>query len=446
MFKAIVEDAKSSSVRRSYDVNADAKIWKVSIDGTGQSEVSNYCLANGIAAIGWGESGDLLSDALEDNEYHQKLGPQVKSSLSEFSQRASAGDMILCIGSQRTVQAVGVISGDYHFEQAGTSAYDHYCNQLPVNWLVTGINLDCHDLNGGVNFTQKTFYELWRFSVADVFDLLNKQDIDIGHQAAEEEKVENYVLVIDEINRGNISKIFGELITLIEPSKRTDQKEALELTLPHSGKPFSVPSNLHIIGTMNTADRSLAMMDTALRRRFDFKEMMPNPELFEGKTVNKIDLQQLLTTMNERIEVLYDREHTLGHAFLMPVLEKLDVPKCSEADAFIELKNAFKNKIIPLLEEYFYEDWNKIRLVLGDNRKKLKDYVFVVENTISFNKIFGEGHGLETYEDEKTTYNLANFDDENSAWHNPLAYQSIYAHQVLKHLETKGQDQDPEAE
>ncbi|MEZ9240172.1 hypothetical protein AB4116_11425, partial [Vibrio splendidus] len=142
VFKAIVEDAKSSDLRKAFEVNADATIWKISIDGTGQSVVSNYCLANGLAAIGWGEAGDLLSEDLDNNEYYQKLGPQVKSSLSEFSQRSSAGDLILCIGSQRTVQAVGVITGDYHFEQAGTSEYDHYCNQLPVNWLVTDIDVD----------------------------------------------------------------------------------------------------------------------------------------------------------------------------------------------------------------------------------------------------------------------------------------------------------------
>ncbi|MFT6910567.1 MAG: 5-methylcytosine-specific restriction protein B, partial [Oleiphilaceae bacterium] len=314
-FKSIADDAKSTAFRKSFEVSSDATIWKISIDGTGKSEVSNHCLANGVAAIGWGDSGNLLSEKLENNEYYQKLGPQVKSSLSEFSQRAAIGDLILCIGSQRTVQAVGVISGDYHYEPEGTSIYRSYCNQLPVNWLVTDIQIDFHALNNGVNFTQKTFYELWRFSVADVFELLSQNDIHIGSRQAESRETENYVLIIDEINRGNISKIFGELITLIEPSKRSgyNQKEALTLNLPYSGKPFSVPNNLHIIGTMNTADRSLALMDTALRRRFDFIEMMPNYDVFrEHGVLNvegvKVDLAELLKTMNQRIEVLYDRE------------------------------------------------------------------------------------------------------------------------------------------
>ncbi|WP_413699293.1 McrB family protein [Psychromonas sp. KJ10-10] len=145
--------------------------------------------------------------------------------------------------------------------------------------------------------------------------------------ASEKCAKQNYVLVIDEINRGNISKIFGELITLIEPSKRmhagkSTNDEYLEISLTHSKPLFSVPDNLYLIGTMNTADRSLAMMDTALRRRFDFVEMMPNPDLFTGHTIEwqnqQINLKHLLEAINKRIEVLYDREHTLGHAFLFP--------------------------------------------------------------------------------------------------------------------------------
>lgn len=254
----------------------------------------------------------------------------------------------------------------------------------------------------------------------------------------------NFVLVIDEINRGNISKIFGELITLIEPSKRLGQKESLEVVLPYSGDKFSVPDNLYIIGTMNTADRSLAMMDTALRRRFDFVEMMPKSELFAGKSVKGIKLDLLLSKMNERIEVLYDREHTLGHAFFMPVADKVDFE--GEDKAFEELQHVFRNKIIPLLEEYFFEDWNKIRLVLGDNRKKSKaltPYVFIKKHVSSYNDIFGEDHGLETYEDKKTTFKLADFDNEHSAWHNHLAYQAIYDETVLKKVDKASVNEEP---
>jgi 5-methylcytosine-specific restriction protein B len=171
-----------------------------------------------------------------------------------------------------------------------------------------------------------------------------------------------YILIIDEINRGNISRIFGELITLIEPSKRAGGDEEISVKLPYSKEDFSVPNNLYIIGTMNTADRSLTMMDTALRRRFDFVEMMPNIDLvncnFDG-----IDVRKILEVINQRIEVLYDREHTIGHSFLMKV-ENLD-----------ELRNAFKNKILPLLEEYFYDNWEKIRLVLNDDKNNFYEKI-----------------------------------------------------------------------
>nr|PMI86538.1 hypothetical protein BCU35_02140 [Vibrio lentus] len=244
----------------------------------------------------------------------------------------------------------------------------------------------------------------------------------------------NYVLVIDEINRGNISKIFGELITLIEPSKRKGGEEEIELLLPCSGDKFSVPSNLHIIGTMNTADRSLAMMDTALRRRFDFVEMMPRADLFSDHCIEwhgqKIDLKSLLEALNKRIEVLYDREHTLGHAFLFPAY---NAAKSGQHElAFDELKAAFKKKIIPLLEEYFYEDWNKIRLVLGDSLKQDEALQFLKIKKEKYSDLFGEFHGLELYEEDKITYQVKPFDCDKSIWNKAEAYIGIYSLNSVK--------------
>ncbi|ELK3841172.1 AAA family ATPase [Campylobacter coli] len=170
----------------------------------------------------------------------------------------------------------------------------------------------------------------------------------------------SYIIIIDEINRGNVSKIFGELITLIEPSKRIGESEELKVTLPYSGKKFGVPKNVYILGTMNTADRSITSLDTALRRRFEFVEMMPDVSKLSDNCEG-VDLQKLLEAINTRIEYLLDREKTIGHAFFIGV-ENLE-----------DLKKVFQNKIIPLLQEYFYNDYALISAVLNDNGMIYKD-------------------------------------------------------------------------
>ncbi|NLL94822.1 MAG: AAA domain-containing protein [Thermoplasmatales archaeon] len=170
----------------------------------------------------------------------------------------------------------------------------------------------------------------------------------------------NCVFIIDEINRGNISRIFGELITLLESSRRKGMPECLEAYLAQLKVMFSVPQNVYLVGTMNTADKSLTALDTALRRRFEFVEMMPDPDVLKGRKVADVELSKLLAVMNERIEVLYDREHTIGHAYFIGVKTIDDLAQC------------FIKKVIPLLQEYFFDDYEKICWVLGhaDNPRK----------------------------------------------------------------------------
>lgn len=253
---------------------------------------------------------------------------------------------------------------------------------------------------------------------------------------AEQDPSHQYAMFIDEINRGNISKIFGELISLVEVDKRAGGQHPMTIHLAYSGKPFSVPSNVDIIGTMNTADRSLALMDTALRRRFDFIEMMPDSSLFAGHDSidigkgkgNRLSLGKLLDKLNQRIEVLYDREHTLGHAFFYPAYQA--VKNGDHAGALLALKEAFQTKVIPLLQEYFYEDWHKIRLVLGDNQKRevsgkeLAELQFVQQRPIDFKMLFGNDYEPDQFGVNQHRYQMA--DHEHSVWDEGMAYLAIY--------------------
>ncbi|MDA3046883.1 AAA family ATPase [Campylobacter sp. VBCF_06 NA8] len=223
-----------------------------------------------------------------------------------------------------------------------------------IKWLWYAKDANNYIKFDKINFNRPTFQRVK--TNKDLIIEAVKQRI---KQEPQNIKQEPYILIIDEINRGNISKIFGELITLIEESKRIKNPEELRVALPYSGKKFDngkgfgVPKNLYIIGTMNTANRSIALLDTALRRRFEFVEMMPKAEIL--KEIDGVNLKELLNAINERIEFLLDREHTIGHADFMSV-KNLD-----------DLKQVFKNKIIPLLQEYFYDDYEKIRAVLNDN-------------------------------------------------------------------------------
>lgn len=208
-----------------------------------------------------------------------------------------------------------------------------------------------------------------------------EKDID-GCQSETQENNKPYVFIIDEINRGNISKIFGELITLIEETKREGMPEAASAILPYSGESFSVPDNVWLLGTMNTADRSIALMDTALRRRFGFAELMPDADVLRkigADKVGDLDVAAMLDKINERITFLYDREHTIGHAFFT---------RLKDEPTLEALSAIFKKSVIPLLQEYFYEDYQKIQLVLGDNAKTDDSLKFIKDEKVNIRQVF----------------------------------------------------------
>lgn len=382
VFKRICDDARTRPAA-DLGVRANPAIWKISIDGSGASSSKSYCLAHGEARIGWGETGDLRDDYEQNPYYQQNLGPGDKGTLNYFSEQMVVGDILLCIHSAEQVGSIGVVTSEYRYEsQVPAGVISNYQHVRSVRWLYRNINLFIMPLNGGRQFTQKTVYRIDRFSWAELLSYLQQQGVQPAEpavvQAAHDEP---YVLIIDEINRGNISRIFGELITLIEPSKREGADEALSLKLPYSKKPFSVPKNVYLIGTMNTADRSLAGLDIALRRRFMFTEMPPKPELLDEVSVEGVNIGQLLRVMNQRIEVLLDREHCLGHAYFMP----LTAPETSD---LAQLELIFRNQILPLLQEYFFEDWQRIQWVFNDHRKPTADR-FVVRGKQDLNLLFG---------------------------------------------------------
>ena len=243
-------------------------------------------------------------------------------------------------------EAVKAIDGDQPDDRESTKArFDELRAEKRVEFVTFHQNYAYEDFIEGIRPVldkKKLRYEL----CAGIFKRIA--------QRASEDPDNRYVLIIDEINRGNIAKIFGELITLIEPSKRVGGEDEAQATLPYSQELFGVPDNLYLIGTMNTADRGIALLDVALRRRFEFVERMPDARLVE-EDVEGVRCRGLLRAINERIVENLDREHQIGHTYFMGIR------------TLEELKRTFQTQVIPLLQEYFYDDWEKMRGVLNDN-------------------------------------------------------------------------------
>ncbi len=227
---------------------------------------------------------------------------------------------------------------------------DERLQRRKVKWLkVYDTPIDIRKYNGGKKLSQVTLYELSNVRFLDIKELLEEGKVE---KKTEQNKAVPYFLIIDEINRGNIAKIFGELITLVEKDKR----DKIKVRLPYSQKEFSLPSNLLIIGTMNTADRSIAVLDTALRRRFIFKEIEPNVEIIrnENQLIEDLDLSLLFGILNAKITIKLDRDHRLGHSYFLGVFSIAD------------FRIIWYYQIIPLLMEYFYNDPESIASIITE--------------------------------------------------------------------------------
>ncbi|OCG07634.1 hypothetical protein A9G13_05260 [Gilliamella sp. wkB178] len=355
-----------NNITSNLGLNNEPKIWKISVGEVWDKERRNKYIKAGEIRIGWNKVGNLNDERTEEQaEYYDQLGSNAKSSLNAFYEEMNRGDVVLCLKDHKSVQAIGVIESDYQFDKKSTSKND-YAHVRKVKWLLTNIDFNILNLNNNKKLVQKAVYELSRMTWAKIVEELHNQKIELNDNFMANSKsqmTQNYVLIIDEINRGNISKIFGELITLIEEDKRSGCCDAREIILPYSKDPFSIPANLYLIGTMNTADKSLAQIDLALRRRFDFKEYPPNYKILEEANQYGLDVGKMLTIINKRIQVLKGKDYQIGHSYFMPLREKF-----IDEGSYLEcLKRIFITKIIPLLQEYFYGNLQNISLILNDN-------------------------------------------------------------------------------
>lgn len=380
IFKQICESASVKAQielpKYEFDQN-QISVHKMSLGDTSSKEdnIYEYCIKNNCISLGWGENIDYsnCNDRESIKQIFKENFPESSdnsfdiNAINRFKHIIQEGDLVIISQGNHKARAIGKITGDYYYDSNTEIRYNHF---RKVEWLYNGEAIDVKRILKDKVFSQQSIYTFYNEDLKfdNIKELISEKPI--------ENKSKNYVLIIDEINRGNISKIFGELITLIEEDKRIGERNELKVTLPYSNESFGVPNNLYIIGTMNTADRSIALLDTALRRRFDFEEYMPNEELL-SRDVEGINVSKLLKTINARIEFLLDRDHTIGHAYFI-----------KENLTFEDLVSIMKNKIIPLLQEYFYDDFEKIEMVLGGSGKAFNNNYLLNKTTIKASSLF----------------------------------------------------------
>jgi hypothetical protein len=421
---------------------SNVRFFKMSLGGLQNPHIHDWCIKNNCVGLGWG--GDHNFDDLKNialwKDYRDKFQKDHSDLVKESRYNVTAmftfqnmrkGDMVVISKGNNIIDAIGRITSDYYWSDENDFEYYQF---RKVEWLAVNLNQ-----------SPETFFhkKISQQSIYEFFDEDIKHDAFAELFKADKEENKPYVLIIDEINRGNVSRVFGELITLLEPDKRSGNSEALKVTLPYSRDEFGVPANLFVIGTMNTADRSVEALDSALRRRFNFFEMQPHPELLSPERMfwqmlwdyadrewtdddymlaernmmelfavsdelkdklqpmcdswgsvqsesqitelkpeyfTGVDLQKLLTVINQRLELLKDRDHQIGHAYLINV------------GSIEDLMGRFRNNIIPLLQEYFFGDYRKLRLVLGEgfikHTVKKASFAFKDEEEIDAKDLF----------------------------------------------------------
>lgn len=362
LFKRISERARLDTgvaAEGSSRLDRKRKIYRLGLTSSGWKSKLDRALA--LGRIDWLHGGDTDWSAPEFEEWErikavrQVENPQIKGYSPDvygtwvIRSEAEVGDFVMLTARTGNVVALGRIVGPYLYEPP--SATEPARHSRAVDWIWS--SAQGVDREGIYPKPFTSFHPIYSLEPDLIgWDVL--EQIVFGESAARPtQSARPHVLIIDEINRANISKVFGELITLLEPDKRLGMENEIRLQLPYSKTLFGVPANLHIIGTMNTADRSIALLDTALRRRFTFRELMPDPSVLP-EVVDGIALRRLLQTLNERIEYLFDREHQIGHAYF------------SACRSQSEIVDVLRYKVIPLLAEYFYEDWSRVAAVLGD--------------------------------------------------------------------------------
>lgn len=359
---------------------AGKRIWKMSLGNTleSQDDVYEECLANNYILLGWGEDINFsTSSTLE--AVKAQIGAEHGSSagtseymgvaVNTFKNIMRNGDLVIVSDGNHKFRAIAEITADYQY--LPNDERDDFHQMRSVKWLRTYIPSLPKEHLFFKALSQMTLYEL-KDTTIDREKLTQL----LAPVEANENQALPHVLIIDEINRGNIARIFGELITLLEPDKRQDAEDARSLMLPYSKSLFSVPKNVYVIGTMNTADKSLIQMDLALRRRFSFIEMQSRPDLLVGVIAFGVDISKLLSRINQRIEALLDGEHMIGHAYFMPLKNIENVVEREKCLAVI-----FREKLLPLLREYFFDDYERIGWVLNDPAKSKESRFILLQQS-----------------------------------------------------------------